>query len=504
MRILPFFALVFCLTITAQTDTEVHLLYLEKSGNSFKFSEPINISNNDGYDNQPSFYNNNTVLFSSNLNGQTEIGKYSILERHFCHITNTEFGSEYSPTKIPGQQAISSIRLDKDGKQLLYKYDYLMGTPEVLINDLVIGYHAWANQHTLASFVLGKESSLVVSDITAKTNKKIETNIGRSLHKIPNSNLISYISKKNRKWEVRSLDVTNGKTQSIINTIPKVEDMCWTPDGTIFMAKDKTIYFLNPDESLNWKVLKTFNNPEINNISRLAVNQAGTYMAFVAEVSPEHVVQKQLEAYNNRDIEGFMRTFFEDVRLYSYPDSLTTEGAEATRKRYQEFFEKTPNLHSEIKNRIVIGNVVIDEEFITANNRTYSIVAMYEVENGKIIRARFIRPKQKNIDPAPVLKQNEAYNNQDLKTFLKAYDEKITLSNYPNLKTSTGKNTLSNLYGNIFKNVKGIKVKIDRRIIIGDIVIDEEHHDFNGANYRAVSVYKIKNGKIVSVTSIQE
>ncbi|NER18511.1 hypothetical protein GWK10_14930 [Spongiivirga citrea] len=227
-------------------------------------------------------------------------------------------------------------------------------------------------------------------------------------------------------------------------------------------------------------------------------------MAFVAEVSPERIVQKQLDTYNNRDIDGFMSTFFEDIRLYSFPDSLTTEGAEATRKRYQEFFEKTPNLHSEIKNRIVIGNVVIDEEFITANDRRYSIVAIYEVENGKIIRARFIRPKEENVDPAPVLQQNEAYNKQDLIKFLNAYDENVILYNYPNLKTSTGKNTLSNLYGNIFKNVKGIKVKIDKRIIIGDIIIDEEHHDFNGGNYSAVSVYKIKNGKIISVTNIQE
>lgn len=504
MKFLVFFALLSVNFAIAQADTEVYIFPIEKGESTFSLGSPINISNNEGYDNQPSFYDNNTVLFSSNVQGQTEIGKYTILDSQFCYVTSTDFGSEYSPTKIPNQEKVSAIRLDKDGKQLLYIYDATNGESKVLIKDLVVGYHTWATDKTLASFVLGQTSSLVVTDISSEKNKTVDTNIGRSLHKIPNSKLVSYISKKSNKWQIRSLDVTTGKTRSIINTIPNVEDMCWTPDGTIFMAKDRTIYQLNPKESLNWKVLKTFNNKEINNISRMAINKAGTYLAMVAEVSPEHVVQKQLDAYNNRDIDGFMNTFSENIELYSFPDSLTTKGAEATKQRYGTFFEETPNLHSELKNRIVIGNIVIDDEFITANDRTYSVVAMYEVTNGKISKARFIRPTEEDIDPKPVSLQNSAYNNRDLKAFLKAYDKNLVMANYPNQETSKGKNVLANLYGGIFKKVKDLNVKIDKRIIAGNMVIDEEHHDFNGTNYPAVSIYKIENRKIISVTNIQQ
>ena len=43
-----------------------------------------------------------------------------------------------------------------------------------------------------------------------------------------------------------------------------------------------------------------------------------------------------------------------------------------------------------MKNRIVIGNKVIDKEYITANGDTFSAVAIYEVANGKIAKVTFI------------------------------------------------------------------------------------------------------------------
>ena len=58
---------------------------------------------------------------------------------------------------------------------------------------------------------------------------------------------------------------------------------------------------------------------------------------------------------------------------------------------YGEFFESTPDLHCEIKNRIVIGNKVIDEEFVTANGSSFGAIAIYEVENGKIAKVTFLR-----------------------------------------------------------------------------------------------------------------
>jgi hypothetical protein len=106
---------------------------------------------------------------------------------------------------------------------------------------------------------------------------------------------------------------------------------------------------------------------------------------------PEIIVQKQLDAYNARDIEGFLATYASDIKLYNFPNTLRTDGVAAMRKGYGSYFESTPDLHAEIKNRIVIGNTVIDEEEVTANGNKFNAVAIYEIENGKISKVTFVR-----------------------------------------------------------------------------------------------------------------
>ncbi|MEP5912465.1 MAG: nuclear transport factor 2 family protein, partial [Flavobacteriaceae bacterium] len=100
---------------------------------------------------------------------------------------------------------------------------------------------------------------------------------------------------------------------------------------------------------------------------------------------------EQLKAYNNRDIEAFMATYSEDIKLFNFPNQPTSQGKDKMKEDYNSFFENVPNLHCEVKKRIVIGNKVIDEEYITANDGHFSAVAIYEVENGKISRVTFIK-----------------------------------------------------------------------------------------------------------------
>lgn len=106
--------------------------------------------------------------------------------------------------------------------------------------------------------------------------------------------------------------------------------------------------------------------------------------------SPEAVVQRQLNAYNARDIKAFMDTYHDDIELYNFPAVLTGKGM-ASIKAYESFFTNTPNLYCEIEKRIVIGNKVIDHEKVRAGNNTFSAVAVYEVEKGKIKKVTFIR-----------------------------------------------------------------------------------------------------------------
>jgi hypothetical protein len=102
--------------------------------------------------------------------------------------------------------------------------------------------------------------------------------------------------------------------------------------------------------------------------------------------TPEQLVQRQLDAYNKRDIDAFMETYSDSVKLFQFPNRLTTKGKEQMRMGYKSFFEANPNLNCEIKNRIVQGNIVIDQERVTGlqNGAIIEATAIYVVEKGKI------------------------------------------------------------------------------------------------------------------------
>lgn len=108
--------------------------------------------------------------------------------------------------------------------------------------------------------------------------------------------------------------------------------------------------------------------------------------------SPEAVVQRQLNAYNARNIEAFLDTYSDDVELLRFPNQLTSKGKEQMRSQYGPFFDNTPNLYCELVNRMVMGNTVIDQEKVRAGSDTIRAVAIYEVERGKIRRVTFLVP----------------------------------------------------------------------------------------------------------------
>jgi uncharacterized protein (TIGR02246 family) len=107
------------------------------------------------------------------------------------------------------------------------------------------------------------------------------------------------------------------------------------------------------------------------------------------EQKPEEIVQKQVEAYNSRDIEAFLSFYSEDVKIYTFPNKLETDGKAAMRESYASFFKNAKVLDCKIVKRIVRKNKVIDEELVKYNNTEFSGVAIYELENGKIVKVTF-------------------------------------------------------------------------------------------------------------------
>ena len=109
-------------------------------------------------------------------------------------------------------------------------------------------------------------------------------------------------------------------------------------------------------------------------------------------MNAEIPVHEQLEAYNARDIDGFMQWWTEDAQYYEFPDRLLASGAAAIRERHVARF-KEPELYAKLLNRIVIDDLVVDHETVT---RTFAdgqgevdVIAIYQVREGKIAKAWF-------------------------------------------------------------------------------------------------------------------
>ena len=107
------------------------------------------------------------------------------------------------------------------------------------------------------------------------------------------------------------------------------------------------------------------------------------------------VVQEQLDAYNAKDIDAFMNVFSTDAAIYNFGnEKALAKGAEEVRAVYTKLFINSPNLHSLVINRSVIGNKVIDYELISGRQNSdelLKLIAIYEVEDGLIIKATFLR-----------------------------------------------------------------------------------------------------------------
>jgi hypothetical protein len=102
---------------------------------------------------------------------------------------------------------------------------------------------------------------------------------------------------------------------------------------------------------------------------------------------PAVVVQRQLDAYNARDIEALLATYAPDAAQFQLGGALLARGHAQMRLRMVERFTE-PDLHAHLVQRMVAGNIVIDHEIVTRNfpegRGTLVLIAIYEIKSGLI------------------------------------------------------------------------------------------------------------------------
>lgn len=106
--------------------------------------------------------------------------------------------------------------------------------------------------------------------------------------------------------------------------------------------------------------------------------------------APEAVVQRQLDAYNAKDLQALLACYADDAELLDFPDKPLECGREALHARYLQRLAE-PDLHARLVHRAVVGNRVVDHEVVTRNfpegRGTLEVVMVYEVVAGRIARS---------------------------------------------------------------------------------------------------------------------
>ncbi len=275
-KIIPLIIAALCsAVVAAQPSTEVYLFDLVKSESGYVLKNPINISDNEGYDNQPSFLvDGSGIFFSSTRNGQTDIALYEIESDKSQFLNNTSTLSEYSPVQTPDRSGISFIILSEDGTQQFWKVSPSQSEPNIIESEVVIGYYVWYTNDIYFCFVLpeGDNPSTLQKHVISTGEREIlATNPGRSLHKIPGKDAISFIDKNDAVWKIKEYNPKTKEYNFLGNTLQESEDMVWLNEHTILTGKDEKLYSLNTKSDKNeWKVLADLSKFNLTGITRLA------------------------------------------------------------------------------------------------------------------------------------------------------------------------------------------------------------------------------------------
>jgi hypothetical protein len=110
-------------------------------------------------------------------------------------------------------------------------------------------------------------------------------------------------------------------------------------------------------------------------------------------MEPGDAVERQVDAYNTRDLDGFVGCYAEDVVIEDADGRPVLRGHDAMRERYGRLFADSPNLHAEIATRIRVGSFVVDEERVSGRSEgDLHAIAIYRLDSdGLIDRVRLLR-----------------------------------------------------------------------------------------------------------------
>lgn len=262
-------------------------LWLAKIENGVPVS-PVKINTGNGYNNQPHFSSNGSVIYytrempGEEATVQTDIAAFDT-STSTTSMVNQTTESEYSPTPIPDRRALSVIQVEPDQKQRLWAIDLASGKMDLLLPDVEpVGYHAWMNDTEVAMFILGETFTLQTASLNEQGARVVASNIGRSIRKHPRTNEVLFVDKHREPWQIAALDAQTGVTRGVMPLFPGNEDFTIDMDGNYWTGNGSKLYKRSPGDR-RWRLMADFKTSGVDRISRLAVHLDSGQISFVSD-----------------------------------------------------------------------------------------------------------------------------------------------------------------------------------------------------------------------------
>jgi hypothetical protein len=267
----------------AQTATDIFVARVVWSDGVPQLGTPANVTERDGYDNQPWFLADGSgFLYSSEREGQTDIFRYDFTTARSVRVTLTP-ENEYSPSLHDGR--LLAVRWPTDMSTGALWWFSADGQPlgEVTGSVPRVGYYAVADERTLALFINDSVQSFVLSDRQTGGYVRIGAGMnGSAPRTIPGERAVSFQQRQeDGDWWLMRLELETRRATPLVAMVGNVPNYAWTPDGGVLAAVGNTLHLWRPGERA-WRVVARFEDRALQGITRIAISPAGDRVAFVS------------------------------------------------------------------------------------------------------------------------------------------------------------------------------------------------------------------------------
>ncbi len=274
-KLIKYLFLLLPVALISQDATNIYHLTISKVGGSYRLKDPMFLTafNKAGYNNQPSFWGDKEIYFTTDYYGQDqkEIAKFNLYDKTLTRITYTP-ESEYSPQRIPGKDEFSVVRVEEDGDTQTFSFypaDGIGYAKRFLNNTSNLGYYTWMDDESIAAFLVEEPNhNLAISHVQSERRKIILDKVGRCL-KVDKQDRLLFVHKQTPdQWWIKAYNQKTNKSEIIVETLKGSEDFELLNDGSILMGMNAKLYMLKKGAK-EWQELQDLSSIGVTKISRI-------------------------------------------------------------------------------------------------------------------------------------------------------------------------------------------------------------------------------------------